>query len=183
MHLVISAALQQALSAIEKGAEERLEVLKTKKSQLERGESSGDTIPRLIGHIEKTEPEDDDGDKLAGGAEESVAGCGQMAGKGTAEQVGGEQTANKGTEKEKQTGGGQMAGDDGDDGGGTKKAEESEPRKKRSTQSVIKLCEKKWQSMIKQQKHDTISTEVDLEDAMMTPEEGDKKDEEKEKTE
>ena len=53
VHLVMVPALQQALSVIQKGAEERLEVLKTKKSQLERGKSSGDMVPKLIGHIKK----------------------------------------------------------------------------------------------------------------------------------
>ena len=134
------------------------------------------------------EPGYDGGDEPVGGTgEENIAGGGQMAGKGTEEQVGGRQTADKGTGKEKQTGGKQTAGDDGD---GSKKAEESEPRKKCSTQSITKLWEKKRQSVMKEQewrwkeateKRDTISTEVDLEDAMMSPEEEDKQVEEKER--
>ena len=102
-HPVMSPALQQALSAIQKGAVERLEVLKTKKSQLERGESSSDMVPKLIGHIEKMELGDNGRDEPVGGAgEENIAGGSQTAGKGTEEQVGGRQMADKGTEKEKQ---------------------------------------------------------------------------------
>ena len=89
---VMSPALQQALS-----------VIQTKKSQLERGESSSDTVPKLIGHIEKMEPGDNGGDEPVGGAGEENIACGsQTAVKGTEEQVGGRQMADKGTEKEKQ---------------------------------------------------------------------------------
>ena len=63
-----------------------------------------------------------------------------MAGKGTEEQVGGGQMADKGSKKEKQTCGGQTASGDGGDRSG--KTEESEPKKKRSTQSAVKLGEK-----------------------------------------
>ena len=160
------------------------------KNLLEGGKSSKGTALKLIGHIEKLEPENDGGDEPVGDTgEQNVAGGSQTAGKGTEEQVGGGQTANKGSEKEKQTSGGQTAGGDGGDRSG--KTEESEPKKKHSTQSAVKLWEKKRQSVMKEQeqrwkeateKHDTVSTEVDLEDAMMSSEEEDKQDEQKKKT-
>ena len=146
-HLVMSTDLERALIVIQKGAEERLEVLKTKKSQLEKGEPSGDTVPKLIGHIEKMEPGDNDGDgdePEGGTGEENIAGGGQTASKETEDQVGGRQMANGGTEKEKQTGSGQMAAGGEDDEPEettltmpttrSRKMEESEPRKKCSTQ-------------------------------------------------
>ena len=50
-HTVMSLDLQAALGAIERGAEERMEVLKQKKHQLEAGE----TKPQLVGHVEVDE--------------------------------------------------------------------------------------------------------------------------------
>ena len=47
-HPVISLDLEKALSAIQKSAEERLEVLKSKKKEIEQGESSVETVPKLI---------------------------------------------------------------------------------------------------------------------------------------
>ena len=55
---VMSPALEQAFSEIEKGAEERLEVLQSKKEHVEVGEVSAETVPKLIGHVEKVEEED-----------------------------------------------------------------------------------------------------------------------------
>ena len=52
---VMSPALEQALSKIEKDAEERLEVLRSKKERVEAGQVSTETVPRLIGHVEKVE--------------------------------------------------------------------------------------------------------------------------------
>ena len=54
----MSPALEQAFSEIEKGAEERLEVLRSKKEHVEVGEVSVETVPKLIGHMEKVEEED-----------------------------------------------------------------------------------------------------------------------------
>ena len=73
-HLVMSPALEQALSTIQKGAEERLEVLKPKKSQLEAGESSDATVPKIIGHIEKVEPAEDEDEAIGDKGQETVAG-------------------------------------------------------------------------------------------------------------
>ena len=102
-HPVISPDLEKALSAIQKGAEERLEVLKSKKKQAEEGESSVETVPKLIGHIEKMEEEEIEGEQegdTAVAAEE--VGGGQTADRGkaaVAEEVSGRQTADRGTER------------------------------------------------------------------------------------
>ena len=52
---VMSPALEQAFSEIEKGPEERLEVLRSKKERVEAGEVSAETVPKLISHMEKVE--------------------------------------------------------------------------------------------------------------------------------
>ena len=66
------------------------------KNLLEGGKSSKGTALKLIGHIEKLEPEDDGGEDPVGDTgEENIVGGGQTAGKGTEEQVGGGQTADK----------------------------------------------------------------------------------------
>ena len=54
-HPVISLDLERAPSDIQKGAEQRLEVLKSKRKQVEQGESSVKTVPKSIGRIEKME--------------------------------------------------------------------------------------------------------------------------------
>ena len=48
---VMSPALEQAFSEIEKGTEERLEVLQSKKEHVEAGEVPAETVPKLIGHM------------------------------------------------------------------------------------------------------------------------------------
>ena len=101
-HPVMSPTLEKALSEIEKGAEERLEVLQNKKKQVEEGEASVETVPKLIGHIEKVKEEEleeqTEGDKPA--AEKEVGG-GLTADKeaAAAEETGGEQTTSKDTEQ------------------------------------------------------------------------------------
>ena len=57
-HPVMSPALEKALSKIEKGAEEWLEVLHSRKKQVEEGETSTEMVPKLIGHVEKVEEEE-----------------------------------------------------------------------------------------------------------------------------
>ena len=52
-HAVISPDLQAALGTIQRGAEERLEILKDRQQQLEVGEV--ETKPVLVGHIELDE--------------------------------------------------------------------------------------------------------------------------------
>ena len=73
-HPVMSVDLQAALGAIQRGTEERMEVLKQKKRQLE----VSDTKPKLVGHVEfdekgeflkiEAEPEGPDKDMEGGGA-------------------------------------------------------------------------------------------------------------------
>ena len=72
-HAVMSPDLQAALGAIERGAEERLEILRDKKLQLE----ASDTKLQLVGHVEvdeegellkiETEPEEPDEGMEGGG--------------------------------------------------------------------------------------------------------------------
>ena len=50
-HAVMSPDLQAALGTIEQGAEERLEMLRERKRQLE----ASDTKPQLVGHVEVDE--------------------------------------------------------------------------------------------------------------------------------
>ena len=54
----MSADLQKALGAIEKGAEERMEALRAKKERLEASKPAEETVLKLIGHIEKVEGEE-----------------------------------------------------------------------------------------------------------------------------
>ena len=73
-HAVMSLDLQAALGAIERGAEERLEILRDKKRQLETSEVK----PQLVGHVEvdekgellkvEAEPEESDESTEDGGA-------------------------------------------------------------------------------------------------------------------
>ena len=73
-HPVMSADLQAVLGAIQRGAEERMEVLKQRKRQLKVSE----TKPKLVGHVEygekgellkiEAEPEGSDKDTESGGA-------------------------------------------------------------------------------------------------------------------
>ena len=91
-HPVMSPVLEKALSEIEKGAEERLEVLRSRKKQVEEGETSMETVPKLIGHIEKVEQEEfeekPEGDRpvaekeVSGGltADREVAAAGEIGG-------------------------------------------------------------------------------------------------------
>ena len=54
----MSPALEKALSEIEKGAKEQLEVLRSRKKQVEEGKTLAETVPKLIGHVEKVEQEE-----------------------------------------------------------------------------------------------------------------------------
>ena len=99
---VMSPALEQAFSEKEKGAEERLEVLRSKKERVEAGEVSAETVPKLIGHVEKVEEQDLDeqveqtevghpaAEKEVGGgltADEEVAVAGEAGGEQTTERT------------------------------------------------------------------------------------------------
>ena len=73
-HVVMSLEIQAALGAIERGAEEQLEILRDKKRQLETSEVK----PQLLGHVEvdekgelpkvEAEPEEPDESTEDGGA-------------------------------------------------------------------------------------------------------------------
>ena len=158
-----------------------MEALRTRKKQMEMGETSTGTVPKLIGHIEKIEeeeivedPEDTDVVPTEG------TGDGQLTDKGTvaaAEKDSGEQTASGGTDdtstKSKQ-------------GKSTKEDKKDEPKKKpRSTPSAARLKEERCQAKISEQERrwreamerglaEAPAGEVDLKDAMMSPEEEEK---------
>ena len=95
-YLVMSPALEQVLSEIEKGTEERLGVLWSKKECVEVGEVSAETVPKVIGHVEKVEEEGLEeqmeqtggghpaaGEEVGGGLMADKDGCGRRGCKGT----------------------------------------------------------------------------------------------------
>ena len=167
-HPVMSVDLEKALSAIQKGAEEQLEVLKSKKKQIEEGKSSVEMVPKLIGHIEKMEEEeveDEQRDETEGGAVAVAKG----------DDTGGAKTGEAGEEGEvmKETDKGQHRDETTTD----------DPKKKpRVTKSITKMKEQRKQAKIKEQERrwrevmakglgEALMGEVDLEEAMMSPEE------------
>ena len=175
----MSPALEQAFSEIEKGAEERLEVLHSKKERVEAGEVSAETVPKLIGHMEKVEEDDLDEqmEQTEGGhpaAEKEVSG-GLTADRGAAVagEAGGEQaTERTDTDKSAKP---------------TEKAEASDSLKgkPRSTPSISRMKEERKQAKIKEQERqwaevtatslgEIQARELDLEGAMLSPDEGDK---------
>ena len=176
---VMSPALEQAFSEIEKGAEEQLEVLWSKKECVEAGEVSAESVPKLIGHVEKVEEEDLDEQmgQTEGGhpAAEKEVGGGLTADRevAVAGEAGGEQmTERTDTDKSAKP---------------TEKAEASDSsrRKQRSTPLISRMKEeRKWAMIKKQEKRwweatasglgEILAGELDLEDAMLSPEESDK---------
>ena len=176
---VMSPALEQAFSEIEKGAEERLEVLRSKKECVEAGEVLAEMVPKLIGHVEKVEEEDLDEqmEQTEGGhpAAEKEVGGGLTADReaAVAGEAGGEQmTERTDTDKSAKP---------------TEKAEASDSlkRKQRSTPSISRMKEERKRAMIKKQERlwrevtasglgEIPASELDLEDAMLSPEESDK---------
>ena len=147
-------------------------------------------MPKLIGHIEKVEEEELEeqleGDETA--VEKNVGG-GLTADKGAvaAEETGDEQMTGKDTERidemakptEKDETAGTKDKDDTVEGTG------SLSRKPRSTASITRLKEERRRAKIKEQEHrwkeatekdlgKAPSREIDLEDAMLSPEEGEK---------
>ena len=170
-HPPMSVALEKVLSAIQQGAEEQLEVLKGQKKKIEEGDPSSEVMPKLIVHIEKVEEEEfeeEQGDDTRGGAVSSV----KEGDIGDAEhgEAGEEGKVTKQTHKRQR--GSKAAAEETDD-----------PKKKlRVTQSVTKLKEQKRQEKIKEQERrwketksrsasEAAAREVDLEEAMMSPEE------------
>ena len=133
---VMSPALEQAFREIEKGAEERLETLRSKKERMEAGEVSTETVPKLIGHVEKVEREDVDEE------EEQIEGDDPAVGK----EVGGRLTADREATVAGGAEGEQIMGTDTDKlAKYTEKAEESGTLgiKRRSTPSIGRMKEER----------------------------------------
>ena len=205
-HPVMSPTLEKALSEIEKGAEEQLEVLRSKKKQVEKGETSTEMVPKLIGHIEKVEQEEfeeqPEGDRTV--AEKEVSG-GLAADReaAAAEEKGGEQATGENIEQvdemAKPTHKGEMAKPMDNDEmveptDKDNKATGSVRRKPRSTPSISRMKDERCRAKIKEQERwwrevtnqglgDTPAGDIDLEDAMLSEEESEKQQAgEKEKT-
>ena len=165
----ISKGLQEALGAIEKGAQECMEALRAKKEQLEVGKSAEVTVPKLIGHIEKVEEEE---------IEEGVEGTGVVQKKGdnsTRREI------TKGAMVREKEGVQQPE----EQAAGTKGSTKEDSKKKpRSTPSAARLKEEKRRARIKEQERRCKEAtekglgeregDIDLEDAMMSPDEGEK---------
>ena len=184
---------------------------------MEAGEVSTETIPRLIGHVEKVEKEDmdEEGEQIEGGAPavEKEVGGGLTADR--EKEVGGGLTA----DREKEVGGGLMANREKEVGGGLManrettvaereqgkqtieqtemdklaKPTNSSRRKARSTLSVSRMKEEWRRARIKEQERrwaeatatglgEIPAGELDLESAMISPDEGDKQASGKDKT-
>ena len=151
------------MSEIEKGAEEWLEVLRSKKKQVEEGETLMETVPKLIGHIEKVEQEEfeeqPEGDRPV--AEKEVSG-GLMADREAAAvgEIGGEQATGENIEQIDKTA---KPMDKGETAKPTDKDEMVEPmdkddkatgsarRKSRSTPSISKMKDERHRAKIKEQ--------------------------------
>ena len=175
---VMSPALEQAFREIEKGAEEWLETLRSKKECMEAREVSMETVPKLIGHVEKVEREDVDKE------EEQIEGDYPAVGK----EVSGGLTADREVTVAGGAEGEQIMGTDTDKSAkSTEKAEESGTLriKRRSTPSIGRMKEEWKQARAKEQEQrwrevtatglgEIPNRELDLEDAMLSPEEGDK---------
>ena len=168
-----------AFSKIEKGAEERLEALWSKKERMEAGEVSTETVPKLIGHMEKVEKEDvdEEGEQIEGDdpAVEKEVGGGLTADR--------EATVAGGAQGEQMT----EHMDTNKSAKSTKKVEASGTLriKRRSTPSIGRMKEERKRARVKEQEQrwreatatglgEIPTGELDLEDAMLSPEEGDK---------
>ena len=176
---VMSPALEWVFSEIEKGAEERLEVLRSKKECVEAGEVSTETVPKLIGHVEKVEKEDVDkeGEQIEGDdpAVEKEVGGSLMADR--------EATVAGGAEGKQMTE--HMDTDKSAKPKDKAETSESSRRKTRSTPSLSRMKEERKQAKIKEQERlwaevtatslgEILAGELDLEMAMISPDEGDK---------
>ena len=154
---------------LEKGAQERMEALRAKKERLETGKSAEETVPKLIGHIEKVEEEE---------IEEGVEGSGVVQKKGD---DGTRRKITKGATVGEEEGVQQME----EQAAGTKGSTKEDSKKKpRSTPSAARLKEEKRRARMKEQERRWKEAtekglgewegDLDLEDAMMSPEEGER---------
>ena len=176
---VMSPALEQAFSEIEKGAEERLEVLRSKKEHVEAEEVSAETVPKLIGHVEKVEEEclEEQMEQTGGG--HPAAG----------EEVGGRLTADKEAavageaESEQMTEG--MDTDKSAKPTDKAEASDSSRRKTRSTPLISRMKEERKRAKVKEQERrwaeatatglgEIPAGQLDLEGSMISLDEGDK---------
>ena len=171
-YLVMGPALEQAFSEIEKGTEERLEVLRSKKECVEAGEVPAETVPKLIGHVEKVEEGLEEQNEQTGGGHPAAGkevGGGLMADKEVA--VAGEAEGEQTTEG---TGTDKLANP-------TDKAETSDSsrRKIRSTPSISRMKEERKRAKVKEQERRWVEVtatglgeiptrELDLEGAMIS---------------
>ena len=164
--------MEQALSEIERGAVERLEVLRKKKELAQKGETSAGKVQQVVAMVEKIEeeniegkPEQKEGEQL----EKEVEGGVQIEGQPS---VAGE------------TGDGELGSKDDEvtDKSKAKHSEDTE-KKQRSTLSISKLKEERKKAKAKEQEKrwseatskglGEIPMEgLDLEVAMLSPEEG-----------
>ena len=175
---VMSPALEQAFSEIEKGAEEWLEALRSKKEHVEVGEVSAKMVPKLIGHMEKVEEEDLDeqmeqteGDHPA--AKKEVGG-GLMANREVtvAGEAGGEQMTER-TDTDKSAKPMEKA----EANGSSRRKPRSTPsisRMKEWKRAMIKKQERRWREVTASGLGEIPAGELNLEDAMLSPEESDK---------
>ena len=184
----MSADLHKALGAIEKRAQECMDALQARKKWLEAGELAKETVPKLIGHIEKVEEEEVEENTEGANVilmEGDGNGNGRITAKGATpgekdmgEQIA-EDTEDKSKKLEKDT--------------STKTGKKEEPTKKpRSTPSAARLKEEKRQVRIKEQERrwkeatekvvlGEPAGDIDLEDAMKSPEEEEKQTEKSKK--
>ena len=142
----MSADLQKALGAIDKGAQACMEALRARKKQLDVGETTTETVLKLIGHIKKVEEEEIEEDT----EEANVV---------PTEGAGDERATEKDTAATGKDGGEQIVGGDTDDRSkrsetetGAKGGKKDESKKKlRSTPSAARLKEERCQAKIKEQ--------------------------------
>ena len=167
--LKISKGLQEALGEIEKGVQERMEALRAKKKQLQMGKSAEETVPKLIGHVEKVEEEE---------IEEGVEGSGVVQKKGdddTRRKI--TKGATVGEEEGVQQPEEQAAGTKDSTKEDSKKSTRSTPsaakRKEEKRRARTKEKEKKWKEVTEKGLGEREG-DLDLEEAMMSPEEGER---------
>ena len=157
------------MGEIEKGAQERMEALRAKKKQLQMGKSAEEMVPKLIGHVEKVEEEE---------IEEGVEGSGVVQKKGdddTRRKI--TKGATVGEEEGVQQPEEQAAGTKDSTKEDSKKSTRSTPsaakRKEEKRRARMKEKEKKWKEATEKGLGEREG-DLDLEEAMMSPEEGER---------
>ena len=136
--------LKKALGAIQQGAKKRMVVLREKKRQLEEGEPSTATIPKLMGHIEKIESGDEETE-----GEEKPEGVGTAARKEPGETEHAKKSAEEPPRKQVTK---LIAG-----------------LKEAQKQQLIKDQEQRLTAVKKQRQSEAATEEVNLEEVMLSP--------------